>query len=97
MSFPMTRALWEAMRKQNKKGTTQQLHKKMEQSLKKEAESLSKENIDQHLKENITKLIEKRLGSKDQTSEDEILGPLIASELSSTPANDKLFIEHETK
>ena len=93
----MTRELWEAMRKQNKKGTTQQLHKKMEQSLKMEAESLSKENIDQHLKENITKLIEKRLGSKDQTSEDEILGPLIASELSSTPANDKLFIEHETK
>ena len=43
----------------------------------------------------MTKLIQKRLGSKDQTSEDEIFGQLIASELSSIPANDKLFIKHE--
>ena len=32
---------------------------------------------------------------KKQTSEDEIFGHLIASELSSIPANDKLFIKHE--
>ena len=43
----------------------------------------------------MTKLIQKRLGSKDQTSEDEIIGQLIASELSSIPANDTLFIKHE--
>ena len=43
----------------------------------------------------MTKLIQNRLGSKDQTSEDEIFGQLIASELSSIPANDKLFIKHK--
>ena len=43
----------------------------------------------------MTKLIQKRLGSKDQTSEDEIFGHLIASELSSILTNDKSFIKHE--
>ena len=69
--------------------------RKKEQSLKKKAESTSQENIDQNLRENMTKLIQNRLGSKDQTSEDEIFGQLIASELSSIPANDKLFIKHK--
>ena len=48
--------------------------RKKEQSLKKKAESTSKENIDQNLIEDMTKLIRKRLGSKDQNSEDEIFG-----------------------
>ena len=79
--------------KQNTHQTT--APRKKEQSLKKKAERISKENIDQNLKKNMTKLIQKRLGSKDQTSEDEIFGQLIASEFSSIPANDKLFIKHE--
>ena len=79
--------------KQNTHQTTTPQKKK--QSLKKKAENTSKENIDQNLKENMTKLIQKRLGSKDQTSEDEIFGQLIASELSSIPANDKLFIKDQ--
>ena len=79
--------------KQNTHQTT--APRKKEQSLKKKAESTSQENIDQDLRENMTKLIQNRLGSKDQTSEDEIFGQLIASELSSIPANDKLFIKHK--
>ena len=79
--------------KQNTYQTT--APRKKEQSLKKKAESTSQENIDQDLRENMTKLIQNRLGSKDQTSEDEIFGQLIASELSSIPANDKLFIKHK--
>ena len=72
--------------KQNTQQTT--APRKKEQSLKKKAERTSKESTDQNLKENMTKL-------KDQTSEDEIIGQLIASELSSIPANDTLFIKHE--
>ena len=41
----------------------------------------------------MTKLIQKWLGSKDRTSEDEIFGQLVSLELSSVPANDKLFIK----
>ena len=99
MSFSMTKAPWKAIRKQKKKKkkNTHQTTapRKKEQSLKKKAESTSQENIDQNLRENMTKLIQNRLGSKDQTSEDEIFGQLIASELSSIPANDKLFIKHK--
>ena len=92
----MTKAPWKAIRKQKKKNTHQTTApRKKEQSLKKKAESTSQENIDQNLRENMTKLIQNRLGSKDQTSEDEIFGQLIASELSSIPANDKLFIKHK--
>ena len=36
----------------------------------------------------MTKLIQKRLGSKDQTSKDQVFGQLNASELYSIPAND---------
>ena len=79
--------------KQNTQQTT--APRKKEQSLKKKAERTSKESTDQNLEENMTKPIQKRLGSKDQTSEDEIIGQLIASELSSIPANDTLFIKHE--
>ena len=82
--------------KKKKKNTHQTTApRRKEQSLKKKAESTSQENIDQNLRENMTKLIQNRLGSKDQTSEDEIFGQLIASELSSIPANDKLFIKHK--
>ena len=90
MSFLMAKAPWEAMRKQNKTRTKQLLHEKRNK-----AESTSKESIDQNFKENMTKLIQKRLGSKEQTSEDEIFGQLIPSELSSIPAKDKLFIKDE--
>ena len=93
----MKKAPWKEIRKQKKKKNTHQTTapRKKEQSLKKKAESTSQENIDQNLRENMTKLIQNRLGSKDQTSEDEIFGQLIASELSSIPANDKLFIKHK--
>ena len=43
----------------------------------------------------MTKLIQTQLGSKDQTSEEEIFVQLIASKLSSSPANDKLFVKHK--
>ena len=73
--------------KQNTHQTT--APRKKEQSLKKKAESTSKENINPNFKEDMIKLIQKRLGRKDRTSEDEIFGQLIAPELSSIPANDK--------
>ena len=77
--------------KKNTHQTTALRNLKKEQSLKKKAESASKVNIDQNLKENMTKLIQKRLGSK----EEDIFVQLIASKLSSIPANDKLFTKHE--
>ena len=43
----------------------------------------------------MTKLIQKWLGSKDRTSEDEIFGQLVSLESSSVPANDKLFIKRK--